>query len=112
MQTGRQCEDAWWAGAVVISGVFRCTIPVPSAIPSLHFGHPLRTKRILLGCPPHLMQKTGVKGTLVSDLFCCLYVCQKSYPAFVLSFLIQNIYKQTKLSVVDTFRRQFMLKAT
>lgn len=79
MQTGRQCEDAWWAGAVVISGVFWCTIPVPSAIPSLHFGHPLRTKSILLGCPPHLMQKTGAKGTLVSDLFClCM---SKRYPA-------------------------------
>ena len=69
MQCERQREDAWWAGGVVIGGVFgvlsSCRLPSPS----FPFGSLVRATSILLGCPPRLVQQTGAKGTLVSDFF-------------------------------------------
>lgn len=68
MLAERQCEDAWLAGVVVIGGVSGvlslCCLPSPF---SSDFGYPVRTKSILLGCPPRLVQMMGAKGTLVSD---------------------------------------------
>lgn len=71
MQSERQCEDAWWAGVVVIGGVFSvlssCCLPL--LLPP--FWLFCEGKSILLGCPLRLVQQTGAKGTLVSDFFFC-----------------------------------------
>lgn len=69
-------ETAWGcvAGRCCCDRSFWCTIIVLSASPSIPFGYLVRAKSILLGCPPHLQQQTGAKGTLVSDLF-FLFFC-------------------------------------
>lgn len=69
-----QREDVWWAGVVVIGGVSGVLSLCCLHSPSIPTGYLVRAKSILLGCPPHLQQQTGAKGTLVSDLFFSSFV--------------------------------------
>ena len=68
MQSESQCEDAWWTGALVIGGVFGVQSFFAVCPPPPFSSHlAVRAERLLLGCPPRLVQQTGARGTPVSD---------------------------------------------